>query len=362
MAGGRRRLRDVAGHHAGASGSGRCCGWPTRSRPGPTRSSRAECRNTGKPVEPDPAGGDGAAAGRAAVLRRRRADAGGPVGRRVPARPHLLVRREPIGVCAQVAPWNYPMVMAVWKFAPAIAAGNTVVLKPSDTTPVTTLLLAEIAAEFLPPGVLNVVCGDRDTGRALIAHPTPAARVDHRLDPGRHGGRRRGRRRPQAGPPRARRQGAGRRLRRRRHRRRPPPASPGAGYFNAGQDCTAAARVLVQRADRRPTSPPRWPTAARATRVGGPDDPDAYFGPVNNPDQLARVQGFLDRDARPRRGGHRRAPDRRPGLLPRADRRGRTAAGRRDDPGRGVRPGHHRAAVHRRGRRRSAGPTTSGTA
>src|SRR5918993_1361326 len=78
------------------------------------------------------------------------------------------VRREPIGVVGQVTPWNYPMMMAVWKLAPAIAAGNTVVLKPSDTTPVTTVMLAEIAAEFLPPGVLNVVVGDRDTGRALV--------------------------------------------------------------------------------------------------------------------------------------------------------------------------------------------------
>src|SRR5215207_570445 len=85
-----------------------------------------------------------------------------------------FVRREPVGVCAQVAPWNYPMMMAVWKFAPAIAAGNSVVLKPSDTTPATTTLLAEIAAEFLPPGVLNVVCGDRDTGRAMVQHDTPA--------------------------------------------------------------------------------------------------------------------------------------------------------------------------------------------
>ena len=67
-----------------------------------------------------------------------------------------FIRREPVGVCAQVAPWNYPMMMAVWKFAPAIAAGNTVVLKPSDTTPASTTLLAEIAAEFLPPGVFNV--------------------------------------------------------------------------------------------------------------------------------------------------------------------------------------------------------------
>ena len=85
-----------------------------------------------------------------------------------------MIRREPIGVCAQVTPWNYPMMMAVWKWAPAIAAGNTSVLKPSDTTPASTLLMAEIMAEHLPPGVFNVVCGDRDTGRALVAHPLPA--------------------------------------------------------------------------------------------------------------------------------------------------------------------------------------------
>ena len=84
-----------------------------------------------------------------------------------------FIRREPVGVCAQVAPWNYPMMMAVWKFAPAIAAGNTVVLKPSDTTPATTTLLAEICAEFLPRGVMNVICGDRDTGRAMVAHEIP---------------------------------------------------------------------------------------------------------------------------------------------------------------------------------------------
>src|SRR4029078_10702310 len=84
------------------------------------------------------------------------------------------IRREPIGVGGQVTPWNYPMMMAVWKIGPALAAGNTVVLKPSDTTPETTLLMAEIAAEFLPPGVLNVVTGARDTGRALVEHKTPA--------------------------------------------------------------------------------------------------------------------------------------------------------------------------------------------
>ena len=83
------------------------------------------------------------------------------------------IRREPIGVIGQVTPWNYPLNMAVWKFAPAIAAGNTIVLKPSDTTPASTLLLAEIASEFLPEGVFNVVTGDRDTGRAMIENHIP---------------------------------------------------------------------------------------------------------------------------------------------------------------------------------------------
>jgi betaine-aldehyde dehydrogenase len=75
------------------------------------------------------------------------------------------VRREPIGVCGAVTPWNYPMMMAVWKWAPAIAAGNTMVLKPGDSTPVSTLFMAQLMAEVLPAGVFNVVCGDRDTGR-----------------------------------------------------------------------------------------------------------------------------------------------------------------------------------------------------
>src|SRR5690349_16974980 len=84
-----------------------------------------------------------------------------------------FIRREPIGVCAQVSPWNYPLMMAIWKIAPALAAGNTLVLKPAETTPATSVMLAEIAAEFLPPGVFNVVCGDRDTGRALVTHKVP---------------------------------------------------------------------------------------------------------------------------------------------------------------------------------------------
>ena len=157
------------------------------------------------------------------------------------------VRREPIGVCAQVTPWNYPMMMAVWKFAPALAAGNTVVLKPSDTTPVSTLLLAEIAAEFLPPGVLNVVCGDRDTGRHLIAHPTP--RLVSITGSTRAGARGRRARPPStsSGPTSS---SAARRPSSSSTTptsSRPREAIAMAGYFNAGQDCTAATRVLAGR-------------------------------------------------------------------------------------------------------------------
>ena len=116
---------------------------------------------------------------------------------------------------AQVTPWNYPMMMAIWKFAPAIAAGNTVVIKPSDTTPISTVMLAEIAAEFCPRASSTWSAG---TGHGPDAGPAPDAAdgLDHRLRPGRHGGSEGGRRRPQAGPPRARRQGSRHHLRRRR--------------------------------------------------------------------------------------------------------------------------------------------------
>ena len=203
------------------------------------------------------------------------------------------VRREPIGVIGQVTPWNYPMMMAVWKFAPAIAAGNTVVLKPSDTTPETTLRLAEIAAEFLPPGVFNVITGDRDTGRALVEHPTPRMVSI-------------------TGSVRAGMEVAGSAARdvKRVHLElggKAPvvvfddadvaaaaEAIAVAGYFNAGQDCTAATRVLAG-----PGIHDDFVAAlgeqAEAARVGLPDDEDALLGPVNSAAQLARVTGFLDR-------------------------------------------------------------------
>jgi betaine-aldehyde dehydrogenase len=135
--------------------------------------TEAECRNTGKPVQltlaeelPPCVDELRFFAGAARILQ-------GTAAGEYLADHTSMVRREPVGVCAQVTPWNYPLMMAIWKIAPAIAAGNTVVLKPSDTTPVSTLLLAEIAAEFLPPGVLNVICGNADTGRALVSHDIP---------------------------------------------------------------------------------------------------------------------------------------------------------------------------------------------
>jgi betaine-aldehyde dehydrogenase len=203
------------------------------------------------------------------------------------------VRREPIGVCAQVTPWNYPLMMAVWKLAPAIAAGNTVVLKPSDTTPVTTVMLAEIAAEFLPPGVLNVVVGDRDTGRQLISHPTPqmvsitgsvragmevaaAAAADLKRTHLELGGKA-----PVVVFDDADVEAAA-------------AAIAEAGYFNAGQDCTAATRVLAGPGVHNDFVA-ALTEAAEGTRTGAADDEDVLYGPLNNANQLSRIGGFVER-------------------------------------------------------------------
>jgi betaine-aldehyde dehydrogenase len=217
-----------------------------------------------------------------------------------------FVRREPVGVCAQVAPWNYPMMMAVWKFAPAIAAGNTVVLKPSDTTPATTTLLAEIAAEFLPAGVLNVICGDRDTGRGMVDHDVPAmVSVTGSVRAGMEVA------------------GAAAKSLKRVHLElggKAPvvvfddadiaAAAEGiaiAGYFNAGQDCTAATRVIAGPGIYADVVDALAEQAA-GTKVGKPDDDDILYGPVNNTTQLAHVSGFLERvpdHARVAAGGSR---------------------------------------------------------
>jgi betaine-aldehyde dehydrogenase len=204
-----------------------------------------------------------------------------------------FVRREPVGVCAQVTPWNYPMMMAVWKWAPAIAAGNTVVLKPSDTTPVSTVLMAGIMAEFLPPGVFNVVTGDRDAGRALVSHPVPAmVSITGSI---------------RAGMEVAKAAAADlKRVHLELGGKAPvvvfddadlAAAAEGiaaAGYFNAGQDCTAATRVLAG-----PGVHDEFVAAlseqAKNTKTAPPSDPDAAYGPVNNATQLAQVSGFIER-------------------------------------------------------------------
>jgi betaine-aldehyde dehydrogenase len=203
------------------------------------------------------------------------------------------VRREPVGVCGQVTPWNYPMMMAVWKFAPALAAGNTVVLKPSDTTPASTVLLAEIAAEFLPPGVFNVVCGDRDTGRALVDHRTPAMVSIT-------GSVRAGMQIAEA---------ASKDLKRVHLElggKAPvivfddvdvaaaAEAIAVAGYFNAGQDCTAATRVLA-RAGFAEEFAAALAEQATSTRTGAADDEDVLYGPLNNANQLSHVSGLVER-------------------------------------------------------------------
>lgn len=216
------------------------------------------------------------------------------------------IRREPIGVVGQVTPWNYPLMMAIWKIAPALAAGNTVVLKPAETTPLTTLLLAEVAADVLPPGALNVVTGDRNTGRLVVEHPTPAlVAITGSVRAGAE----------VAGSAAA----SGKRAHLELGGKAPcivfadadiEAAVAGlgtAGYFNAGQDCTAATRVLVHEKIAADFTAALAEFAA-ATVVGPPDDPDALFGPVNNADQLARVAGFIDRlpdHARLEAGGSR---------------------------------------------------------
>ncbi|WP_340557513.1 gamma-aminobutyraldehyde dehydrogenase [Streptomyces sp. GSL17-111] len=204
-----------------------------------------------------------------------------------------FVRREPIGVCAQVAPWNYPMMMAVWKFAPAIAAGNTVVLKPSDTTPASAVFLAEVLGSVLPKGVFNVVCGDRDTGRLMVEHRTPAmASITGSVRAGIEVA--------------ASASKDVKRVHLELGGKAPvvvfgdadiPAAVEGirdAGFFNAGQDCTAATRVLVHDSvhDEFVSALAK---AAAEVRTGDVSDEDCFYGPLNNAVHLEKVQGFIDR-------------------------------------------------------------------
>ncbi|SHF57493.1 betaine-aldehyde dehydrogenase [Jatrophihabitans endophyticus] len=217
-----------------------------------------------------------------------------------------VVRREPLGVCAQVTPWNYPLMMAVWKIGPALATGNTVVLKPAETTPTTTVRLAQLAADVVPAGVFNVVCGDRDTGRALVRHPDVAlVSLTGSTRAGAEVG------------------GAAGGLLKRLHLELGGNAAvvvcadadlesaaadiAASAFFNAGQDCVAASRVLVD-ARVHDEFAAAVVAAAEGTRAGGPAEPDADYGPLNNADQLARVEALvagLGTHAEVRTGGGR---------------------------------------------------------
>ena len=204
-----------------------------------------------------------------------------------------FIRREPIGICAQVTPWNYPMMMATWKWAPAIAAGNTVVLKPSDTTPASTLFMAEVMSEFLPDGVFNVVTGDRDSGRLVVEHKTPSmvsitGSVRAGIEVAKSAASDVKRVHLELGG-------------------KAPvvvfadadlkAAAEGiaiAEYFNAGQDCTAATRVIVQEEVYEEFVALLADQAKNNVATGAPIE-DVLYGPLNNANQLGRIQGFMER-------------------------------------------------------------------
>ena len=260
-----------------------------------------------------------------------------------------FVRREPHGVCAQITPWNYPLMMAVWKIGPALATGNTLVLKPAETTPVTTLkILAEMCAEIFPPGVCNFVGGHGEpAGSTLVTHPE----VDFVSLTGS----------PETGKWIAK---AAADSLKRVHLELGGKAPviifddadmetametiAGTGYFNAGQDCTAATRVLASKGVYDDVVS-GLAEQAKDYKTGDTFDEDTVLGPLNSERQRDRVEGFLSdvpKGAEVVTGGNR--PDL-PGLLPRGDGRLRTGSEVGHDPEGDLRPRDHGAAVRRRG-------------
>jgi betaine-aldehyde dehydrogenase len=201
------------------------------------------------------------------------------------------IRREPIGVVAKVTPWNYPLAMAVWALAPAIAAGNTMVLKPSDTTPRSTLRLAEIAGQFLPAGVLNVINGDASTGRLVVEHPVPGlvsitgsvrAGIEVALSAARNLKRvhlELGGKAPAVVFADA-------------DLRKAAEGIAVGGFFNAGQDCTAATRVIVHESVHDDLLR-LLVEQAKASVPGAPDDESAAYGTLNNAGHLASVERMV---------------------------------------------------------------------
>jgi betaine-aldehyde dehydrogenase len=205
-----------------------------------------------------------------------------------------MIRREPVGVIGQIAPWNYPLMMAVWKIGPALAAGNTVVLKPAESTPLTTLKMAEYASEIFPKGVLNVITGHGDpAGRALVTHEdVDMVSLTGSVDTGKWIAR------------------AASDTLKRVHLELGGKAPvvvfddvdmataletiAGTGFYNAGQDCTAATRVL---ASKKVIDDVVGGLAEQAQGLvlGDTRSPDTTLGPLNSARQRERVEGFLER-------------------------------------------------------------------
>jgi betaine-aldehyde dehydrogenase len=203
------------------------------------------------------------------------------------------IRREPVGVVGQIAPWNYPLMMAVWKIGPALAAGNTVVLKPAPTTPITTVKLAEICAEFLPKGVLNVITGGNDPGAALVTHDdVNMVSLTGSVDTGKwiaeHAAKTLKRVHLELGG-------------------KAPvvvfddvdmetamETIAGTGYYNAGQDCTAATRVLAGKGIYDDVVS-GLAEQAKGLVMGDTLSADTTLGPLNSARQRERVEGFLER-------------------------------------------------------------------
>jgi betaine-aldehyde dehydrogenase len=204
-----------------------------------------------------------------------------------------FTRREAVGVVAQITPWNYPLMMAIWKIGPALATGNTIVLKPAETTPLSTIRLFELANEILPPGVLNLVTGAGEVGQQLVTHPgVDMVSLTGSVGTGKWIAR------------------AAADTLKRVHLElggkapvvvfddadleRLASTIAGAGYYNAGQDCTAATRVLAS-ARMHDDVVEALAEQARALKLGDTFDPDTTLGPVNSARQLGNITGFLER-------------------------------------------------------------------
>src|SRR4051794_21866335 len=252
-----------------------------------------EARNAGKPIEAVKSDEIGAMADQlrffAAAARNLEGKAAGEYLEGYTS----WIRREAVGVVGQIAPWNYPMMMAVWKIGPALATGNTIVLKPAPTTPLTTLILGEIAAEFLPKGVLNVVAGGKEVGQTIVTHEdVNMVSLTGSVETGKWIAR------------------AAADTLKRVHLELGGKAPvvvfgdadmeavaetiAGTGWYNAGQDCTAATRVL---AGTKVYDDVLSGLAGQASayKTGDTMDPETNLGPLNSARQRERVEGFLER-------------------------------------------------------------------